>query len=200
MDHGHSNPKSDLSALPTFGERLVLLRKSHGLTPTEVASAIGVSKVTLWKWENNRTFPRPDKLQRIASTFNIPASLLARTKKELSESLREKSFGGRLAALRKQRHLTLAYVGSQIGVSHVRIWEWESGRRYPDQEKLCQLAHVLQVSPYVRSHGEADESPELEVIRKRQLELVLVKAKEMIAIASGLPPSAVEITLNIPSR
>lgn len=154
MYHVHAEPKSNPLASSSFGERLILLRESHGVTRTEVASAIGVSKVTIWKWENDQSFPRPDKLRRLASTFGISASLLARPLEDLSQPLINLSFGERLSALRKQRHLTLTKVGSAIGVSHVLMCNWEKGRGYPDQEKLRKLADVLQVSVFLLAHGE----------------------------------------------
>lgn len=193
MYHVHANPKAMSVSSLSFGRRLVLLRESHGLTRTGLASAIGVSKVTIWKWENDRSFPRPDKLQRLASTFGISASLLARPLEELSQPLKILPFGERLSALRKQRHLTLTNVGLAIGVSHVLLCYWEKGRGYPDQKKLRKLADVFQVSVSLLAHGEEGASSEFGDCRQRQLDMMVLKAKEMIADVAGISPAAVVI-------
>ena len=42
---------------PTFPERLKKLRVLCGLTQSDLASQLGVSLYTIWKWENGRSFP-----------------------------------------------------------------------------------------------------------------------------------------------
>ena len=196
MSDAHARPEPDLGALPSLGERLVLMRELRGSSPKEVATAIGVSKVALWKWENNRSFPRADKLQRLASHFGVPVALFERPVREPPEPLHGISFGQRLAALRKQRHLTLASLGSLIGVSHVPIWRWENGRGYPDQEKLSRLANALQIPTVVLTDGEGGDLIEETIVYEEQLGLAIVKAKEEIARVAGLPPSAITISVN----
>ena len=55
----------------TFKEKLVILRKSKGLTQDELASAVGVSRQAVYKWESGQSYPEVPKLLEIKHLFNI---------------------------------------------------------------------------------------------------------------------------------
>lgn len=196
MSEAHACPEPNLAVLPTFGERLVLMRELQGSGSKEVAAAVGVSKVTLWKWETNRSVPRPDKLQRLASYFGIPVEVFGRPVRESFEPLHGFAFGRRLAALRKQRQLTLASLGSLIGVSHVLIWRWENGRGYPGRDRLRQLAKALQVPTSELTDAKGANVTVGASVHEQQLGLAIVKAKEKIAKVAGLSPSDITIIID----
>ena len=46
----------------TFKEKLVRLRKIKGLTQDEFASAVGVSRQAVYKWESGQSYPEVAKL------------------------------------------------------------------------------------------------------------------------------------------
>lgn len=48
---------------------LKALRVNSGLTQTEAAQKIGVSRVTLKNWENSYTYPNMRQLARICETY-----------------------------------------------------------------------------------------------------------------------------------
>lgn len=55
----------------TFKEKIVKLRKLKGLTQDEFASAVGVSRQAVYKWESGQSYPEVAKLLEIKALFNI---------------------------------------------------------------------------------------------------------------------------------
>ena len=55
----------------TFKEKLVKLRKLKGITQDEFASAVGVSRQAVYKWESGQSYPEAAKLIEIKALFNI---------------------------------------------------------------------------------------------------------------------------------
>ncbi len=59
-------------AAETLGERIKRLRRERGFSMVHFASCIGVSKPTLWKWENGTVFPRQHTIQILADALGVP--------------------------------------------------------------------------------------------------------------------------------
>ena len=55
----------------TFQEKLVILRKARGLTQDEFASAVGVSRQAVYKWESGQSYPEVQKLLEMKTLFSI---------------------------------------------------------------------------------------------------------------------------------
>ena len=55
----------------TFQEKLVILRKSKGLTQDDFASAVGVSRQAVYKWESGQSYPEVPKLLEMKMLFTI---------------------------------------------------------------------------------------------------------------------------------
>ena len=74
--------------MATVGERIKELRLKLGLSQVEFASKIGVSKQTLYKYENNIITNIPsDKIEAIADCFGIsPATLMGWDTEQQTES------------------------------------------------------------------------------------------------------------------
>ena len=60
----------------TFKEKLVILRKTRGLTQDEFASAVGVSRQAVYKWECGQSYPEVPKLLEIKTLFSISIDAL----------------------------------------------------------------------------------------------------------------------------
>ncbi|MCJ2186793.1 helix-turn-helix domain-containing protein [Novosphingobium beihaiensis] len=60
----------------SFGERLHRLRKLRGYTQGELASRLGVSKPTVWAWEQGRARPIEDRLEAIAEALGVTSAEL----------------------------------------------------------------------------------------------------------------------------
>ena len=55
----------------SFGMRLNRMRRERGLTLAQVASALGVSKPTVWAWEKGKARPLPERIAAIASVLGV---------------------------------------------------------------------------------------------------------------------------------
>lgn len=55
----------------TFSEKIVRLRKLKSLTQDEFASAVGVSRQAVYKWESGQSYPEVPKLLEIKLLFGI---------------------------------------------------------------------------------------------------------------------------------
>lgn len=60
----------------TLGERLHRLRKLRGFTQSELAARLGVSKPTVWAWEQGRARPIEERLDAIAETLGVTSAEL----------------------------------------------------------------------------------------------------------------------------
>ena len=54
-----------------FNEKIVKLRKIKGLTQDEFASAVGVSRQAVYKWESGQSYPEVPKLLEMKLLFGI---------------------------------------------------------------------------------------------------------------------------------
>jgi len=63
------------TGLPTTGESLALrlqrLRKARSLTMSQLAATLGVSKPTVWAWEQGKARPVDDRLEAIAAALGV---------------------------------------------------------------------------------------------------------------------------------
>lgn len=59
-----------------LGVRLFRLRRERGLTLAQVASALGVSKPTVWAWEKGKARPIPERLGAIAKALGVSEDAL----------------------------------------------------------------------------------------------------------------------------
>lgn len=57
-----------------LGLRLRRLRKARGLTLADLASELGVSKPTVWAWEQGRSVPTQDRHEKIAQVLETSVS------------------------------------------------------------------------------------------------------------------------------
>lgn len=77
--------------------RIAELRKLNNLSQRELASAVGVSDISVSKWENGKSYPTGENLQRLAEVLNCrPADILQDIKKEPQNSVELSSAEKRL--------------------------------------------------------------------------------------------------------
>lgn len=62
--------------------RLRRLRKQRGFTLSELADRLGVSKPTVWAWEQARSAPTPDRHEKIAEVLGTSVSQLRTGRQE----------------------------------------------------------------------------------------------------------------------
>lgn len=61
----------------SLGYRLNQLRRERGLTLAQVATALGVSKPTVWAWEKGKARPLPERIGAIAEVLGVSETDLA---------------------------------------------------------------------------------------------------------------------------
>ena len=70
-------PRPALGALDDdFGHRLQRLRKQRGMTLAQVAEQLGVSKPTVWAWEQGRSRPVGNRIDPLAEALGVTRSEL----------------------------------------------------------------------------------------------------------------------------
>ena len=60
----------------TLSERIRQARKSKGLNQAELAEQLGMSEMTIRRWETEKSSPRMEEIQKVAQALNIPVSEL----------------------------------------------------------------------------------------------------------------------------
>ena len=94
----HAVPAADAVPGESFGTRLQRLRKERGLTLAQVATRLGVSKPTVWAWEQGKAKPVETRIEALAAVYGAHASdlvqsrispalfeLIARSKEQIAE-------------------------------------------------------------------------------------------------------------------
>ncbi len=78
------------------GSELARMRKASGMTQSDLASRIGVSKTTVWKWENGAATPRRIMAARLAQLLTdvLPASNQSMANIDGKSGEREESLQG----------------------------------------------------------------------------------------------------------
>jgi transcriptional regulator with XRE-family HTH domain len=98
------------------------------------------------------------------------------------------AFGLRLQRLRKERGMTLSRIASELGVSKPTVWAWEHGKSRPVENRIDGLAELLGIE---RSELLSKSAAPAELTQ------LLSGAREQIAIALGVPPESVKITVEL---
>ncbi|HFI0038793.1 TPA: helix-turn-helix domain-containing protein [Streptococcus suis] len=83
--------------------RLKELRKEKKLTQEELASEIGVSKITILRWENGERQIKPDKAQALADHFGVSVGYLLGFSSESSKNVLTKFKEGEYSQIEEDR-------------------------------------------------------------------------------------------------
>ena len=94
-----SPPSPDISPGESFGARLQRLRRSRGLTLSQLAAELGVSKPTVWAWEQGKARPVDGRIAALAKALDVGEAeilpgrdahglpeLLARTRERIAQA------------------------------------------------------------------------------------------------------------------
>lgn len=73
---GARSPWPHRASSETLGMHLFNLRRQSGMTLDAVASALNVSKPTVWAWEKGKAHPLPERLGDIADVFGVSVETL----------------------------------------------------------------------------------------------------------------------------
>lgn len=89
-----SPTKIEVEGVLLFGRFLTTLRKALSKTYKQIFSELGLSKMTILKWESGENFPAKDKLPAIAAAYGADLEELIKVF-EISKQAREKEKSGR---------------------------------------------------------------------------------------------------------
>ncbi len=73
-------PAADAVPGESFGTRLQRLRKERGMTLAQVATRLGVSKPTVWAWEQGKAKPVETRIEALAAVYGVHASDLVQSR------------------------------------------------------------------------------------------------------------------------
>ncbi len=126
--------------LSTVGARLKQTRLSKGLTIKQLAGNVGMSEVTLGRWEKNlgKIENYPDKVKKICQLLNIGVNYLF-------DELKDNSFSAVLKKARFEMGLSRKELAQALGVDKGTVLCWERGGRMVKYEeksilnKICEL-------------------------------------------------------------
>lgn len=138
----------------TFKEKLVKLRKLKGITQDEFASAVGVSRQAVYKWESGQSYPEAAKLIEIKALFNISIDNLLDDNYEVV--LPEKQKKKRLSAA-ERRAIEAAVEKEEEVVSKVEDAA-EVNMQVEEEAQAAEVAEV--VIPEVENKAQPDERTE----------------------------------------
>lgn len=79
-----------------FHEKLVELRRGNHMTQAGLASALGVTRQTVYKWETGQSYPEAMTLFAMRNLFNVPTDILLDNTVTLAE-YKESLAGGTVA-------------------------------------------------------------------------------------------------------
>lgn len=131
------SPRSSMSG-SSLGERLYLFRKRKGLSLSELAKKVGISKTYLCQIEGQNVMPSISTLKEIAKALDIcPVDLMT------SGSY----VGYKVKKVRTERGLTQAELAKKASVSTGLIGQIESGKVEPSINTLEKIAEAFSLSP-----------------------------------------------------
>jgi len=70
--------RTDDTAMPLFGRRLMELRTARNLRQEDLAAALGVSRETISYYESRAKNPTAEFIQKVAAFFDVPTDHLLR--------------------------------------------------------------------------------------------------------------------------
>ena len=79
MIHAPLDPATERAGFEGLGDRLARLRRTRGLSKTDLADRLGVTVTSICYWEQGRSRPRVARLQALSDLLGTtPADLLSR--------------------------------------------------------------------------------------------------------------------------
>ena len=147
----------------TFNEKLVKLRKLRGITQDEFASAVGVSRQAVYKWESGQSYPEVSKLIEIKALFNISIDDLLDDSYEVILPEKKKK---RLSTYQKRAIENMVKKEEGISVSE-EVSEFVAPDSTPEQFEVKETVPVSAETSSAETEKPAEEENEKKGFFKR---------------------------------
>lgn len=123
----------------SLGEKIHFAREEKGLTPRELAEAVGIAPAHISAIERGATRPANETLKRLAEILGV--NLLGRTADDNQRIARK------IKEIREDLGVSRSQLAGWAEVSPSLISQLENGRVHPSLETLGRIAGALGVSP-----------------------------------------------------
>lgn|GEM_PF-141496 len=177
----------------TIGDRIRKERELAGISQTDLAEKIKISKQTLYKYEKNIITNIPsDKIEAIAKALNISESYLMGWSEEISnisnsEAEFNKVFSKRLRYYLTEYGFTQSELAKRLNVSTQSVTNWCKGTKSPRMDKVdamceifnCTRADLVQ-EPNKSDYYYNDETKEIaqQIFESKELSLLFDAARD----------------------
>lgn len=137
-----------------FGKRIVKLRKGQGLTQTELAEKMGISRSALSLYEIEKREPDIETLNKLATLFNVPVGYILGNEHEIIDyanyTMDTSEFGYefkcKLRNIIQEKNISTEQFSEMTGF-HPEITDlYLFGNKIPSIEDLIKIAGALNVS------------------------------------------------------
>ena len=161
----------------TFKEKLVILRKGKSLTQDEFASAVGVTRQAVYKWECGQSYPEVPKLLEMKLLFGISI-----------DNLLDDSYDIPLPEKKKKRisKSTKAKIEASVESAHTS--------RDTSAALMSEVAKVADVAPVAAPKAEAAPAPKAEEAPASKAEPVAAPAPVVEAAPAPVAAPVAEET------
>ncbi|MBQ7263692.1 MAG: helix-turn-helix domain-containing protein [Synergistaceae bacterium] len=127
-----------------MGTRIRALRKSKGLSQSQLGEKVGADANTVSRWENERIEAGHAYMVKLADALGTTTDhLLGLGGHDIEPTQMEGQTGGRIKHYRDQLGLTQEELAHKVGVHVNTIRRWEQGKQSPDARKLASLADAF---------------------------------------------------------
>lgn len=186
-----------------FAAKLATFQEQRGMSRLQLARAMGVSKITVWRWESGLAVPTERSLAKFEVLRTLPRQeLMLRCQPYRKGKIRaerktpEDSFGNRLHRIRNEKRMSVVEVSRALGVTRQVLWKWETNASHPANTYVYALAEVLQVpvAELVAGSGiVGSPSDDLPRSQRQKVDALIARSKLSIATAAGTTPDNVTI-------
>lgn len=173
-----------------FGERLKELRKTAGITQSDLAEKLNIHLQTVSKWERNLSEPDISQLGELAEALGVSLEKLCgqeEAEQTFKGCFQAEKFGKTISEQRLARGESQDRLAEAMETSADAISRWERGITCPDIEKLTALAAHFEI-PVSRLYcGIADEqTAEVGVIRRKKSAVWLAAVAASLCVVFGV--------------
>jgi transcriptional regulator with XRE-family HTH domain len=150
----------------TLSEKILHLRKQNKWSQDYLGEQIGVYGRRISLYENGKSIPSTETLQKIAEVFEVSIDYL------LNNESKNNNLADKLRQLRRKRGWNQEFLASLIGIGRQYISKYESGKLSPSFKTLDKLADTFGVSiDFLRVKEKVDLSG-LDIRDKELLDLL----------------------------